>query len=489
MRVKVIGSGFSGLAAASYLGQAGVDVEVYEKNSGVGGRARSFTTDNGYTFDMGPSWFWMPEIFEKFFNHFGHSQSDFYNLRPLDPAFTMIFGKDSQLDIPSDFNRLCDVFENLEKGSATKLKKFMKEAEYKYDLGMDKLALKSGGSILEYFDFRFMKGLAYMDVFTSFSKHIRKYFKNPVIISLLEFPVLFLGAMPSKTPALYSLMSYAGLKLGTWYPDGGFGEVINAFKKITDKLSIPVYLSSPVSSINVNDNLVSEINVNYRQISTDALIASADYHHVENKLLDPEYRSYSESYWDSRTLAPSCLIFYCGVKKKINRLNHHNLFFDSDLYSHAEEIYTDPKWPAKPLFYVCCTSKTDKSVAPEGHENLFLLMPVAPGLEDSGDIREKYFNIMLKRIENYSSEEIKPYIDYNKSYCISDFVNDYNAYKGNAYGLANTLRQTGVFKPKIRSRKVRNLFYTGQLTVPGPGVPPAIISGKIAANELLKTMN
>ncbi|HQY21101.1 MAG TPA: phytoene desaturase family protein [Ignavibacteria bacterium] len=487
MKASVIGSGFSGLAAASYLGKEGIDVEIYEKNDDIGGRARSFKTQNGYTFDMGPSWYWMPEIFENFFNNFGFSQSDFYKLKLLDPSFRMIFKDDFVIDVPSDYEKLCELFESLETGSAGKLKKFMNEAEYKYNLGMNKLAQKPGNSLFEYFDFRFLKGLASMDVFSSFSSHIRKYFSHPAIISILEFPVLFLGAMPSKTPALYSLMNYAGLKLGTWYPEGGFGNVINAFKKVTEKYSIPINLSSPVSSIIVNKNKARAVRVNGVDVNTDAIIASADYHHVESKLLEYEFRNYSESYWDKKTFAPSCLIYYVGITKKIKNLNHHNLFFQNDLNLHAEEIYDSPKWPTQPLFYLCCPSKSDKTIAPEGHENLFLLMPIAPGLEDDTKIREKYFDIMMDRIEKFTSEKIRQFIDYKKSYCISDFISDYNAYKGNAYGLANTLRQTAVLKPKIRSKKINNLFFTGQLTVPGPGVPPAILSGKIAANELIKS--
>ncbi|WP_432709432.1 phytoene desaturase family protein, partial [Pedobacter sp.] len=340
-----------------------------------------------------------------------------------------------------------------------------------------------------FMDADLIKGIFKLQVFSSFSKHVRKYFTHPHLIALMEFPVLFLGATPEDTPALYSLMNYAGLKLGTWYPKGGFGEVINAMSAVCEKLGVTFHLNEAVSHIQVKENLVSTLTTTKRTRAFDAVIASGDYHHIEQQLLLPHYRNYSNSYWDKRVLAPSCLIFYLGIKTHVRRLEHHNLFFDEDLKVHAKEIYRDPKWPSKPLFYVCCPSKTDHSVAPEGHENMFLLIPIAPGLTDNDAQREVYFDMVLDRLETYCQQDIRKDIDYKKSYCVRDFVADYNSYKGNAYGLANTLMQTANLKPSIRNKKVSNLFYAGQLTVPGPGVPPSLISGKVAAKELIKQLN
>jgi phytoene desaturase len=304
----------------------------------------------------------------------------------------------------------------------------------------------------------------------------------------MEFPVLFLGAMPQDTPALYSLMNFAGLKLGTWYPVGGFGKVIDGMVQVAEKLGVTFYVNSAVQHINIENGLATSLTIHDKKIEFDAVIAGADYHHVENKLLAEQYRNYSENYWSKKTFAPSSLIYYLGVNKRISNLEHHTLFFDEDLTQHAKEIYKNPMWPSKPLFYVCCPSKTDTTVAPEGHENLFLLMPLAPGLTDSEELRETYFQQMIARLEKQTGETINDSIDFKRSYCVNDFISDYNSYKGNAYGLANTLGQTAIFKPKIRNKKVSNLFYTGQLTVPGPGVPPSLISGKIAANELVKQL-
>lgn len=488
-KITIIGSGFSGLSAAAYLSAAGHEVHVFEKNASNGGRARQLKTDSGYLFDMGPSWYWMPDVFEKFFSDFGYSVSDFYELKLLNPSFDVVFGKDDKMSVPENFDALCKFFESIEIGSAAQLKKFINEAEYKYKTGIENLVYKPGISVAEFADIDLIKGVFRLQVFSSFSKHVQKYFSNPKLIALMEFPVLFLGAMPQDTPALYSLMNYAGLKLGTWYPQGGFSKVIDAMKNVAEKNGVAFHLNSPVDSIEIENNKATNIVVNGKRINCDAIIASADYHHVEEKLLPKKFRNYDENYWEKKTFAPSCLIYFLGINKRIKSLHHHTLFFDEDLNQHSKEIYKKPQWPTKPLFYVCCPSKSDDEVAPEGHENLFLLMPIAPGLTDTEELREKYFQLMISRLEKQVNENILSHIDYKKNYCVNDFIMDYNSYKGNAYGLANTLIQTAILKPKIRNKKVKNLFYTGQLTVPGPGVPPSIISGKIAAEQLLKHLN
>lgn len=488
-KIAIIGSGFSGLSAASYLSAAGHEVHVFEKNRTLGGRARQLKTDNGYTFDMGPSWYWMPDVFERFFNDFGHSIKDFYRLELLNPSFEIVFANQEIMRVPENYADLCLLFESIEKGSAIQLDKFMEEAQYKYETGMQNLVYMPGVSLKEFADAQLLKGMLRLQVFTSFSKHVRKYFSHPQLLALMEFPVLFLGAMPQDTPALYSLMNYAGLKLGTWYPHGGFGKIIEAIMTVAEENGTSFHTDSPVESILIDHNKASGIMVCGKKISFEAIVAAADYHHVENSLLPSEYRNYKESYWEGKTLAPSCLIYYVGLNKKIKSINHHTLFFEEDLLEHSKEIYKKPQWPHKPLFYVCCPSRTDDSVAPPGHENLFFLMPLAPGLEDKESLREKYFEMMVDRLQKHLGEEVIGFIDFKQSYCVNDFVSDYHSYKGNAYGLANTLMQTAFLKPKIRNKKVSNLFYAGQLTVPGPGVPPSLISGKIAAEQLKKYLN
>lgn len=486
--IAIIGSGFSGISAACYLAAAGHDVHVFEKNDTPGGRARQIKTKDGFVFDMGPSWYWMPDVFERFFTDFDHQASDFYQLELLHPAFDMVFGKNDIAHIPQNFDELCLWFESIEKGSAIQLKRFMLEAEFKYKTGMEKLVYQPGISILEFANMDVAKGLLRLQVLSSFSKHIRKYFKNEKLLSLMEFPILFLGAMPEETPALYSMMNYAGLKLGTWYPQGGFGKVIDAFVSVAKSKGVKFYFNSMVDKIITEHDKVTSLTINSGTFHCDGVIAAADYHHVESKLLSSHERNYTENYWDTRILAPSSLIFYLGINRKIKSFNHHTLFFDRSLHQHSTEIYRDPQYPSQPLFYMCCPSKSDATVAPPECENIFLLMPIAPGLQDTQETREKYFNIMLHRIEETIGESFRDNIVYKRSYCINDFKQDYHSYKGNAYGLANTLMQTAVLKPKMKNYKINNLFYTGQLTVPGPGVPPAIISGKIAAGLLQKAL-
>ncbi len=486
-KIAVLGSGFAGLASAAILAKNGLDVSIFEKNSSAGGRARTFDA-NGFKFDMGPSWYWMPDVYEKFYNIFDYTTSDFYDLKQLDPGFAVIFKGNEIWDIPADFEQICVLFENIEKGAGEQLKRYIKDAEFKYKKGMYEFVYKPGHSILEFMSFKLWKDSIKLQLLTSFRNHTRKYFKDERILALMEFPVLFLGATPSDTPALYSLMNYAGLKQGTFYPMGGFGKVANAFQKIAENQGAKLYLNNEVDSITVNNGIADTIQSNGINYQTDYIIGSADYAHIEQKLLPKNARTYSDSYWNSRTFAPSSLLFYLGVDKKIEKLRHHNLFFDESFDQHAIEIYKTKKWPTKPLFYVCCPSKTDSSVAPEGKENIFILMPLAIGMEDSESIRETYFDMILERLEKFICEPLRLHISYKRSYCVSNFIADYNAFKGNAYGLANTLSQTAFLKPKLKSPKIKNMFYAGQLTVPGPGVPPSIISGQIAANELLKSL-
>lgn len=487
-KITVIGSGVAGLSAASYLAKDGHDVTLIEKNTTVGGRARKFEID-GFNFDMGPSWYWMPDVFEQFYNAFGYTTKDFYQLERLDPSYRVFWKDNTQDDVPANIDEFYKWFEDLEPGSTKKLDQFLKEAAYKYEVGMNDLVHKPSLKITEFADMRIVKGTLKLHLFSSFTKYIKSYFSHPKIIELLEFPILFLGAMPKDTPALYSLMNYADIKLGTWYPMGGMHKIIEAFEKVAVAQGVRIITDCEAKSFTYKDGLVYEVNTqNNGTIESDVVVSGADYHHTD-RMLAAGNSNYSEEYWDKRLMAPSSLLFYLGVDKKIDNLLHHNLFFDEDFGIHAEEIYKDPQWPSKPLFYACCPSKTDDSVAPEGMENLFLLIPIAPDLEDTEELRQKYFDIIMKRLEDKTGSEIKSHIVYNRSYCLKDFKSDYHAYKGNAYGLANTLKQTAFLKPRIINKKVKNLFYTGQLTTPGPGVPPSIISGKVVAEEVNKRIN
>ena len=484
-KISIIGSGFAGLAAAASCAKNGHDVTIYEKNHHIGGRARQFKAE-GFVFDMGPSWYWMPEVFEDFYNRFGHTASDFYQLDRLSPSYRVYFGKDDFVDIPSSLDEIYQLVETIEKGAAVQLRKFLKEAEYKYNVGMKEFVFKPGLSVLEFMDIRLLMSAFRLNMFQSISAHIRQHFKNPKLIQILEFPVLFLGAKPSETPAMYSLMNYADWNLGTWYPQGGMYKIIEAMESICLEQGVRIETDANVKQILTKNKLVSGISINQKEITSDILIASADYHHVEQHLLDEKYRNYTEKYWDSRQLSPSCMIFYVGVKKRLANLLHHTLFFDTDFDKHLTEIYDTKEWPSNPLFYVCAPSKTDDSVAPEGCENLFLLIPVAVNLDDKEETRQHYFNLLLDRIEHITGENVKEHVVYHRSFAHRDYKTDYNGYKGNAFGLANTLNQTAILKPSLRNKHLKNLFFAGQLTTPGPGVPPSLISGQVVAAQIEK---
>jgi phytoene desaturase len=486
--VAVIGAGFSGLSTACYLARDGYGVTVYESHGQPGGRARVLEA-GGFRFDMGPSWYWMPDIIERFFADFGKQPSDYYSLKRLDPGYRIFFPGESA-DIPATMAQLEELFEKLEPGSASRLRSFLGEAGYKYHVGMRDLAYRPGQRISELLDRRLLFALFRLQLFGSLHKHIRRHFRDPRIISILEFPSLFLGALPANTPALYSLMNYADLVKGTWYPLGGMSSLVRGVETLASELGVQFSYNTDVSAINVEERRARSISTNKGVVNGfEAMVSSADYHFTDQQLLAPRDRRYDTSYWNSRKMAPSSLIFFLGVKGSVRGLIHHNLFFDRDFESHARSIYTSGSWPEKPLFYVCAPSKSDNTVAPPGHENLFVLVPLAPGLRYDQEKIDSCFAQVCARILSRTGFDVQKNLVFRQDYGHDEFVRDYHAFRGNAYGLANTLFQTAHLKPDMRHKKVKNLFMAGQLTVPGPGVPPALISGKLAAGQLVNYLS
>lgn len=481
-KVTVIGAGLSGLYAACHLAKEGHEVEVLEKNESVGGRSRTFET-GGFKFDMGPSWYWMPELIDMLFHDLGEKREDYFKLKRLDPAYRVYWKNEAPTDIPADQEALKQLFDTFEENGGEKLEKFLKAAQEKYEIAVPDFLEKPGLKLGEIVNFDVMKKALKLSVLKSVDKDVTNRFTSSRAINILNFPVLFLGEMPNRIPSLYTLMNYADMKLGTWYPEGGMGALAKALHKIAEKNGVKFHFNTAVSGFSCEAGRVKEIETSSGPFNAEYIIAAADYHFVEQNLIPQQYRRYSEKYWDSRRLAPSCLIYYLGVNKNLTNLKHHNLFFDEDLNTHGKAIYDNPKWPEKPLFYACVPSKTDDDVAPEGCENIFLLVPVAPDLEDRQEVRDHYFDLIIERMEKHTGEPIRNNLVYRRDFCIQDFKAEYNSYKGNAYGLANTLSQTANLKPKMTS-KLENLLFCGQLTVPGPGIPPALISGKIAAKHL-----
>ena len=483
--ITIIGSGFSSLAASCYLAKEGYNVTILEKNSTVGGRARQFIKD-GFTFDIGPTWYWMPDVFEKFFADFGKVPSDYYHLDKLNPAYVVYFDELDAIQIPDNLPDILEIFENQEKGSSKHLNTFLQNAKHNYDVAIKDLVYRPGISISELITPVTVRKAN--QFFTTIRKSVRKNIKNNRLQQIMEFPVLFLGAKPSNTPAFYSFMNYADFGLGTWHPKGGMYEVVKGMNLLALELGVKIKTNQNVEKINVDNGVVKSVVSNGETIYSDVVLSGADYHHTET-LLDKKYRGYSEKYWNSKIFAPSSLLFYVAFDKQLKNVSHHTLFFDTEFDIHARDIYDNPRWPDKPLFYASFPSKTDETVAPAGKETGIFLIPIAPGIEDTPEIREKYFKNIIERFETLTQQKVMDSIIFKESFCVEDFVNDYNSYKGNAYGLANILTQTAFLRPKIISKKVENLFFTGQLTVPGPGVPPSIISGKIVSDLISKKLN
>ena len=480
--VTIIGSGFSSLSAACYLAKEGNSVTVFEKNDQLGGRARVLKHE-GFTFDMGPSWYWMPDVFENFFSDFDKKPSDYYCLEKLSPAYKVFFDDFKDVEIPSTFEDIIDVFEKEEKGSGEELKSFMKDAAYNYKVAIEKIVNKPGFSPLELITPETI--LKVNQFFTNISSKIRKKFKSPKLIQILEFPVLFLGAKPQDTPLFYNFMNYADFVLGTWYPQGGMVKIVEAMVSLGRDLGVKYVTNADVSKIHTKGNVAIGVTVNNEFYPSDFVLSGADYAHTET-LLEEKNRQYSKTYWEKKTFAPSSLLFYVGFDKKLKNVRHHNLFFDKSFDNHASEIYDNPKWPSDPLFYASFPSVTDSSVAPSGKECAFFLIPLAPGLQYDENLPNRYFQIIMKRLEEQTNQNLESHVLFKIPFCVEDFKNEYNSYKGNAYGMANTLSQTAFLRPGIKSKKVKRLFFTGQLTVPGPGVPPALISGKIVSEQISK---
>jgi phytoene desaturase len=395
----------------------------------------------------------------------------------------VILSDQEVVDMPADYQQLRSLFESIEPGAANALDRFLEQAAYKYKVGIQEFVWKPSISITEFLSLRLLVDAIRMDVFQSFYTHVRKYFKSSTLLKLMEFPILFLGAISQNTPAMYSLMNFAEIKLGTWYPMGGMHMIVKGMVELAKSKGVQIRLNTQVTGFSIVGGEVKGVKTENGVFEADAVVASADYHHVET-LLGEAHRNYDEAYWDKRVMAPSSLLFYLGINKRLPRLKHHNLFFDRDFSVHSHEIYTDPAWPSDPLFYASAPSVTDPTVAPEGCENIFLLIPVAPDLVDTEEMREKYFDQLMDRLEVYCGVSIRDSIVFKRSYAHQDFKQDYHAFKGNAYGLANTLMQTAFLKPSLKNKKLGNMFYTGQLTVPGPGVPPSLISGIVVAKEV-----
>ncbi|MCF7799048.1 phytoene desaturase [Candidatus Woesearchaeota archaeon] len=486
--VLLIGAGFGGLATACLLAKEGYKVTVIEQLDQPGGRARLYT-EQGFSFDMGPSWYLMPDIFEKFFAQFGKRPEDYLTLTRLDPAYKMYFGKDDVVTIREDLATNKELFERYEKGAGEKLQTYLDAAQYQYQTAMSKFIYKNYTSLKDMLDPKLAKAGLRMRLFASLDKYASRYFSNDRLKKILEYTVVFLGGDPKNTPALYSLMSHVDFNLGVWYPKGGMNALAVALYDLAQELGVTFAFNTSAQHILVEEGKAKGVKTPKKIYKADIVVCNADYHHVEQQLLKPKYQSYTDKYWKSRTVAPSGFVMYLGLNKKIKGLEHHMLFLEEDWQEHFREIFEKPAWPQHPSFYVCCPSKTDKTVAPKGKENIFVLVPVAAGLEDDETKREAYADMILSRMEDVTGEQIKKHIIVQRLFAHNDFIKDYNAFQGTALGLAHTLRQTALFRPRMQNKKVKNLWFVGQYTHPGIGVPMVIIAAEILAQEVAKRGN
>lgn len=479
-KAVVIGAGYGGLASAALLSRDGFDVTVVEKNEGPGGRGRMWRS-RGFSFDMGPSWYLMPEVFDEFFALFGKKREDYYTLLRLDPYYRVFFSPEEKVDISADRASVRAIFDRFEPDGGKRLETYLEMARYKYDVAMKEFLYKEYTNLFRFFNFRIATQGLKMDIFVSLDRFVRKFFKDRRARQILEYAMVFLGASPDNAPALYSIMSHVDLNLGVWYPEGGLNAVALGMEKLCRELGVTFRYDTPATGYRFEGKRIAAVTIHGGEIPCDTVIANADGFHADRELLPPQKAARSRRWWDTRVVAPSMFILYLGIEGKVPELVHHNLYFQQDWSDHFDAIFKHPRWPDDPCFYLSCPSKTEKGVAPDGMENLFVLVPVAPGLDDSDAVRESYAARVMDQIERVTHMRIRDRIKVKRIYSHRDFAADYNAFKGTALGLAHTLGQTAVFRPAARSPKVPNLFYAGQYPHPGVGVPMTLISARVAA--------
>ena len=503
----IIGSGFGGLGSACLLAKAGYDVTVLEKNEMVGGRASVFSVaknrygkwavlpekktpgrkPNSFKFDMGPSWYLMPDVFEHFFELIGEDVHKYLNLKKLSPSYRIFYkDEDKQVDIYSDLKKDLKTVEKIESGAGAALTQYLDQAGYQYGVAKDRFMYKNYDSIRDFFTKEMAVEGRKLSVLSNMDKHVRKYFKTDAMQKIMQYPLVFLGSSPYNTPAIYNIMSHIDFNMGVYYPQGGIYEIVKALESIARKHGVKFKLKTPVKKILVEHGKAVGVRLaNGKELRADIVISNADIHHTEQQLLDEQYRTKSKRYWSKRTLAPSALIMYLGVKGKLPNLTHHNLLFSKDWKHNFAEIFDKPQWPSDPSLYVCNPSKTDPSVAPDGHENLFVLVPIAPGLTYTTKELKKYADKILKTMETeMNMPDLRDNIVFQRLFSVKDFADRYNSLQGTALGLAHTLKQTAVFRPNNISKKVKNLYYVGAGTNPGIGMPITLISAELMYKRL-----
>ena len=482
--VAVVGSGFGGLSTACYLADAGFDVTVIEKNDGLGGRA-SVLEAEGFKFDMGPSWYLMPDVFERFFDHFGHAPEEFYDLERLDPHYRIFFKDGDTVDITADREEMYDLFDSYEQGAGDALAEYLDTSEEHYGVAMEQFIYEDRPRLRDWVDLDVMRAAPIgLQLLGTMDDYVADYFENPKLRQIMQYTLVFLGGAPTNTPAIYNMMSHVDFNLGVYYPENGLQSVVDACVELGEGMGVEYVTGAEVTEIlNRRDGFTIESEAG--AFDADYVVSNADYAHTERELLPEHERQYDDDYWESRTYSPSAFLLYLGVEGDVEPLEHHTLVLPTDWDPHFEQIFDDPAWPEDPAYYLCVPSKTDDSVAPEGHSNLFALVPIAPGLDDTEAVRTWYRDLVLDDVAEHTGVELRDRIVFEEQFSVSEFADRYNSMQGTALGLAHTLRQTALFRPSRRSEASPGLYYTGSYTTPGIGVPMCLISGEHTANALI----
>jgi phytoene desaturase len=375
-------------------------------------------------------------------------------------------------------------FESYEPGAGERFDTYLEKSKLNYQVGMEHFVYEDRTSLRDYADWDVMKNARGLSLIGSMQDHVEKYFEHPKLQQIMQYSLVFLGGSPQNTPALYNLMSHVDFNMGVYYPENGLGGVVDGIVSLGSELGVTYKTGMDVSEIRGREGAFVTRADDGSEFYSDYVVSNADYRHTEMELLPPEKRQYDSDYWDSRTYAPSAFLLYLGVEGDVDELAHHTLVLPTDWDDHFEKIFDEPAWPDEPAYYLCVPSETDDTVAPDGHSNLFALVPVAAGLSDTEEMREAYRDKLLADIAENTGVDLRDRIVVERAFSISDFADRYNSTEGTALGLAHTLRQTALLRPDHHSTAVDGLFFTGSFTTPGIGVPMCLISGQLTAEEM-----
>jgi len=480
-KVVIIGAGIGGLATANLLAKAGYDVHIYEKGSMPGGRSGQFKKD-GFTFDTGPSWYLMPDVFEHYFELLDTSTKKELDLIKLKPAYKVFFEKSETVTITSDLEKDAATFETIETGAGNALKKYVEKSDETYQLSLKHFLYSNFTSPTDFLHSDITKrahrmlGLAT----TSIDRYVRRFVSNQRLKQILEYPMVFLGTSPFNAPALYSLMSALDFKEGVYYPRGTMYTIVERLVKLGENLGVTYHYNSSVKRIVVSSGHATGIELEGgEKVEADSIISNADLHFTETKLLTLNEQTYPESYWKKQEASPSALLLYLGVKGSIPEFEHHTLLFVEDWKANFDAIYKTKTTPETASLYISKTSQSDSGTAPKGHENIFVLVPLPAGIDlnqqQTNELTSHYFS----QIKTMTGVDLESRIVSKTVFGPNDFKTEYNSWQSSMLGPSHKLSQSAFFRTPNKSKKVANLYYVGSGTVPGIGVPMCLISAEL----------